>query len=76
MENPDGQEGHCGTYDGYHVSMLILASVAFLFPPHDCGCDVKMLLEVKEGRAICGARKMESKRGLPWWSRGKEHILY
>ena len=76
MENPDGQEGHCGdTYDRDHVSMIILASVTFLLPLHDCGCDVKLLSEVKERAAICEAQKMDSKRGLQWWSRGMDDIL-
>ena len=52
-----------GTYNGDHVSLFILASVAFLFPLHDCGCDAKILVGVRERPAI-GASKTRAKLGL------------
>ena len=35
-------------YDGDDVAMVILASVAFLFPLHDCGLERRRVIEVEE----------------------------
>ena len=43
-----------GAYDGDDVAMFILASVAFLFPLHDCGGEREgRVIEVKEEVGIC-----------------------
>ena len=43
-----------GAYDGDDVAMFILASVAFLFPLHDCGGEREgWVIEVKEEVGIC-----------------------
>ena len=45
--------GREDTYDGDDVAMLILASITFLFPLHDCGCERGMVMIVKDQAGMC-----------------------